>query len=129
MKYTKNFNKWNIKKKILDEKNAPNPKTRDIWWAYTGLNVGNEQNGGNKSFQRPVLIFKKFNKKIFLSLPLTNKEKDNKFHFKTIYNEKSSFIILSQIKLMSSKRLRRKIRRLDEQEFNKIQQKLKGLIF
>ena len=125
----KNFDNWNIKKKILDEKKAPNPKTRDIWWAYTGINIGNEQNGGNKSFQRPVLILKKFNNKIFLALPLTTKEKNDKFHFKTIYKEQPSFIILSQIKLMSSKRLRRKIRRLDRKEVDIIYQKLKEIIF
>ncbi len=128
MKYIKSFDKWNLKKKILDEKDAPNPKTRDIWWAYTGLNIGNEQNGGNKSFQRPILILKKFNSKISLTLPLTSKDKQGIYYHKLKTAKKHSTIILSQIKLTSNKRLRRKIERLKQEEFKEILDKTISLI-
>jgi len=128
MKYIKSFDKCNLKKKILDEKDAPNPKTRDIWWAYTGLNIGNEQNGGNKSFQRPILILKKFNSKISLTLPLTSKDKQGIYYHKLKTAKKHSTIILSQIKLTSNKRLRRKIERLKQEEFKEILDKTISLI-
>ena len=124
----KNFKNWNNKKIKLENKNGPNPKVRDIWWSYVGVNLGDEQDGGNKSFQRPVLILKKFNNRIFLALPLTSKEKNNKFHHKLQTAKVASNIILSQIRLMSTKRLRRKIERIEQEEFLEILEKVINLI-
>lgn len=36
---------------------------KDVWWASLGANIGHEEDGKNKKFERPVLILKKFNKK------------------------------------------------------------------
>ena len=38
------------------------PKTREIWWASLGQNIGVEINGKNDNFERPVVIIKVFNK-------------------------------------------------------------------
>ena len=69
---------------------------REIWWASIGANIGFEQNGKNENYERPVLIIKKFNKEIFWGLPLTSKEKSGKYYFATEYNQRKSFVILSQ---------------------------------
>ena len=39
-------------------------KEKDIWWASLGANIGHEQDGKNESFERPILVLKKFNKYI-----------------------------------------------------------------
>ncbi len=48
---------------------------REIWWAGIGSNVGHEEDGKNKGFERPVLILKKFNKYLVLIIPLSSKIK------------------------------------------------------
>lgn len=100
---------------------------REIWWASIGANIGFEQNGKNENYEHPVLIIKKFNKEIFWGLPLTSKEKFGKYYFVTEYNCKKSFVILSQLRVFSSKRLLRNIRLIPETEFMEIKQKIKGL--
>ena len=74
----KNFDNWNIKKKILDKNDVDDLKiffnNRQIWWCAVGNNIGLEQNGKGENFERPVLIFKKFNKNIFFGNTFNNKK-------------------------------------------------------
>lgn len=85
---------------------------REIWWASIGANIGYEENGKNDNYERPVLILKKFNKEIFWGLPLTSKEKTGKYYFTTTHNNKKYSVIISQLRILSSKRLLRNIRKL-----------------
>ncbi len=43
-------------------------REKEIWWASLGVNIGYEQDGKNRNFERPVLVLKKFNKNILLAL-------------------------------------------------------------
>ncbi len=53
----KRFDERNIlKKKIHRQKGEVFVKVREVWFAHLGVNVGNEEDGKGKSFQRPVLI-------------------------------------------------------------------------
>jgi mRNA-degrading endonuclease toxin of MazEF toxin-antitoxin module len=103
---------------------------REIWWAHLGQNVGSEINGKNQQFDRPVLIFKKFNKDMLWVLPMTTTEKDSKFYFATEYKEgqKQSKVVLSQIRTISSLRLIKKQRTLPEKEFKIVHEKLLELL-
>lgn len=101
---------------------------REIWWASLGVNIGYEQDGKNETFERPILIVKKFNKHIFWSLPLTSKEKTGKYYYQIEYAGEKSMIILSQLRLISSKRLIRKIRKLPADEFKKVKDILKSFL-
>ncbi len=127
----KNFDKWNKMKQVLNRKNVDDLKiffnNRQIWWCAVGNNIGLEQNGKGKNFERPVLIFKKFNKHIFLGIPLTTKEKNLNlpFYFKLIGAKIESIAILSQIRLFSSKRLLREIETIKPELFKKIKNQLK----
>lgn len=77
----KDFNNWNLLKKILDDKKSyPNIRQREIWWTSIGINIGHEENGKGGSYSRPVLVVRKFNKHIFLGVPLTTKIKDNPYY-------------------------------------------------
>jgi mRNA-degrading endonuclease toxin of MazEF toxin-antitoxin module len=101
---------------------------REIWWVSLGINIGFEQDGKHNNFERPVLVLKKFGAKTLWILPMTSKEKVGIFYYHIEYQGKNYFLILSQLKLISSKRLLRKIRTLSEDEFEDIKLKLKALI-
>jgi ABC-type oligopeptide transport system substrate-binding subunit len=74
----KDFINWIQYKIYLNtRKKFPKFKEGEIWWCSFGINVGIETDGKNDKFNRPVLVFKKFNSQQFLAIPLTSKEKNN----------------------------------------------------
>jgi len=99
-------------------------KEREVWYCYLGLNVGFEQDGKGDSFLRPVLVLRKFNKHLFLGLPLTTKIKNNPFYYKIYYNKKEQCVILSQIRSIDSKRLKNKTFIVSKEDFKKIKKRL-----
>ena len=123
----KNYRKWVKLKIALNNKKSENNvyfREKQIWWCSLGENIGCEQDGKNKNFERPILILKKFNKNVLLMLPVTSSDKRGMYYYQFSYNNKKYSIILSQIKLISSKRLLRKIRRIDDGDFDEIKKKL-----
>lgn len=125
----KSFDTWNEKKKVIN--NLPENTffhQREIWWCSLGVNVGQEQDGKNVLFERPVLILKKFNKNIFWALPISSSIKNNIFNFHITYQNQERSILLSQLRLMSSKRLLRKIHTLSPEEFRNLVVQLKDLL-
>lgn len=129
MEYIKDFDKWNKKKKAIDQKEVSGKiffNEREIWWGSLGLNIGFEQDGKNDDFERPLLIVKKFNRSIVWAVPLTSVAKDNNFHYKL--KSSGSFVILSQIRLVSTKRFLRLIETINENEFKEIIDKIKNLL-
>ena len=118
----KDFNKWNKEKQKVDNK-AINKKLyfhkREIWWCSTGLNIGVETDGKNDNFERPVIIIKKFNSEMIWILPLTTKE-NNKYTYKLETESVKSFVMLSQIKTISTKRLLRKIGQINNKDYQNI---------
>jgi len=126
----KNFDKWNIvKKDINKEKKTIGFSQYEIIFMKVGENIGYEQNGKGKDFLRPILVYKKFNNRVFLGIPLTSQAKDNKFHFEFEYKEtKKSFAILSQIKLFDIKRAKYRDGKISRYYFDKLQEKLLKLI-
>jgi mRNA-degrading endonuclease toxin of MazEF toxin-antitoxin module len=127
------FDDWNeIKKKIeINHKERPCkfPKEREVWICILGKNVGWEQNGTGTTFSRPILILKIFNNQMLWGVPLSSKQKSLDFYFNFIdpYNRKVS-VILAQLKLISIKRLDRKIYVLPKSEFHTIKNDLKNLL-
>ena len=127
----KDFDKWNTEKKIVNSKSVNRNLffyAREIWWCSAGLNVGVEADGKNENFERPILIVKKFNADMVWVLPLTTKEKNNQYHYKLKYNSMESWVILSQIKTISTKRLLRKVASITEVDFGEIIKKLQDIL-
>jgi mRNA interferase MazF len=123
----KNFDQWNKLKKVIDtEEKRTFFHEREVWFCKLGVNVGFEQDGKGDDFMRPVLIFKKFNKQIFIGIPLTTSLKTNKYHF--LLNNKKSAVILSQLRLIDTKRLSHRIEKVSENEISQIKEKLRDLI-
>jgi mRNA interferase MazF len=127
----KEFDKWNeIKKKIQQSNKIWTIKPREIYWVKIGKNIGYEMYGKDEEFLRPVLILKRFNKYSFLGIPLTSIEKNNDFYVKvTPYKkDKKSFVIISQIRFFSTKRIKSKFSKISQQEFENILEKVSKIV-
>jgi mRNA interferase MazF len=122
----KDYGKWHELKSYIEEHNGPLLfAEREIWWTSIGLNLGEEQDGKNEFFERPVLILKKFSKGIFWGLPTSSQLKDNEFNFQYSPDDaENTSILLSQLRVFSSKRLIRRVLRMNETEFNEIRGKI-----
>ena len=126
----KNYETWTpIKTKINNCNLRPmGYKERDIWHASIGENIGFEQDGKGKRFDRPVLILRGFNKKICSIIPLSTTEKRGKFYYafdgKT---GKISVSLLSQIKIIDTSRLRHKIGTINKEDFLRIKKEIINL--
>lgn len=124
------YNNWNEEKKSIS-KNETLIKFQQyqIIFMKVGANIGFEQDGKGEDYLRPVLVYKKFNNRVFLGVPLTSKEKNDKFHFEFEYKkDKKSFAILSQIKLFDIKRAKYYDGKISKNQFIKLQEKLLDLI-
>lgn len=123
----KNFDAWNEVKKTVDSR-IINSSTffheREVWWSSLGLNIGVESDGKNENYERPVLIIKKFNSHMVWVVPLT-KRSGNNMHYHQIHQVTGkSWVILSQLKTMSTKRLLRKMETLSQVGFDEILKKI-----
>jgi len=108
--YIKQFKIWSGYAELLDEKEFDNFfYEREVWWCALGVNIGSEQDGARETFERPVLIIKKIRKDLALIAPLTTKVAEYPYRIKTWCTGIESQIILDQIKIISSKRLLRKM--------------------
>lgn len=132
--HTKDFTKWHTLKSQLDElKNLPTFKEREMWWCSVGVNVGHEIDGKNRYFNRPVLVVRKFNRHIFLGVPVTTQMKNNPFYFPIDFMGKENkprerCIMLSHLRLYDSKRLHDKMGKLSHEQFTNVQTALSKMI-
>lgn len=114
----KDFDTWNGKKKFIEENHRlVYAYPREVWWCSLGINIGAEIDGKNEHFERPVIVLKVYNKETMLVLPVTTKEKKDAFHFETKMGERTVWVKLTQARVISNKRLLRKLDVLDEKQF------------
>lgn len=118
----KDFDAWNESKKRIDAGGAgPFFREREIWWAYLGLNIGSEQNGSGKRVQRPILILKGFSRTTCLIAPLTTSVSRHPYRISVgIVDGKEASAIISQIRVVDSRRFINRVAILDEQTFDRI---------
>jgi mRNA interferase MazF len=125
----KNFDTWNSFKKEIDLGEGKLYKARDIWWCSLGMNVGFEQDGTGKSYERPVVVLRGFSKAVCLVVPLTTSTKENKYHVALgEIDGKPAAAIISQIRLVDTKRFIDKIGMLDKEKFEEIKNAVKDLL-
>ena len=124
------FFRWSIEKIYIEfsQTKLIDFREREIWWCSVGINIGKEQNGKNKLYERPVLVIKKFNRNIAWVLPLTSKKKEGPYYHVITYDNKIATVILSQLRLVSVKRFRRKLSRVSTIQMTEIKNKIIGII-
>lgn len=117
----RNYVAW-YRLKAQIEQQVPRDKfhQREIWWCSLGANIGFEEDGKNEQFERPVLVVRKFNKELFLGVPLTTKEKDNRFYHPIKIGEQTGSVMISQVRVLSSRRLNRRLTRIGKKTFYEI---------
>ncbi len=122
----KNFETWNTEKTKLENfgHDTLSFHEREIWWCSIGLNLGDEQDGKNELFERPVLVLKKFNNKLAWVLPMSTKQKNGKYYHNLEHDGKIFSVILSQLRLISTKRFHRLVRKISPNQFLLIKNKL-----
>ena len=128
----KDFKTWSEQKEVIDYQIKNNEiyfREGDIWWSRLGANIGFEQDGKGESFSRPILILKKFNPFIFWAIPLSTKFKNNPYYVGCVSQKgEKRMAIISQIRLMSVKRLTDKIGVVKEVSFKTIRKAVKDLL-
>ena len=94
-----------------------------------GVNIGTESDGKGEEYRRPIIVVKGFNKQSFLGIALTGKKLEGKYYFYIgIVENREASVNLSQIRLFDSKRLVRKIGKLDEAKFKELVNKIIAMI-
>ena len=127
----KNFNEWNEQKKKADanDKYLPLYKEREIRWCRLGVNIGFEQDGTGKEFSRPVLILKGFSRHVCLVVPLTTSTKENPYYLSVgTIDGKNARVIISQIRLIDTRRLDQHITFIDKKLFETIRKTVKDML-
>lgn len=113
----KEFDAWNRVKKATDgalDETRPYFHDGEIWWVRLGVNVGYEIDGKSREFTRPVIVLKKYNQYSFLAVPLTTTQRPSPYRLPIgMVEGKPASVTLSQLRNIDSKRLVRKIGRLE----------------
>src|SRR3989338_886636 len=120
MEIVKQFLEWiKLKEKLHGNKYKPPLfKEGEIWWCSLGENIGSEINGKSDKFTRPVIVFRKLSSTTFLGVPTTTQARKGTWYVKITLHNKDTVAILSQIRILSYKRLYSKLGELDKKDFN-----------
>jgi mRNA interferase MazF len=125
----KDFEQWHRVKTGLDaRRRSPTFQERQIWWCSLGVNIGHEEDGKGDYATRPVLIVRKFNRRIFWGVPLTTQIKDRLHYHRVHFKGVEQCVMLSQMRLWEARRLRSEMGQLPEDQFEGIREALKALL-
>jgi mRNA interferase MazF len=117
----KKFINWfKLKPKLDKLTQGPLFQEREVWNCHWGVNVGFELDGKNEKFVRPVLVIKKLTHYTFLAIPLTSKLKEGSWYVKSYVKNIEGRYIISQIRIVDSRRLYNKIERIPEVDFMEV---------
>lgn len=128
----KQFDGWAKKKNSIHHtlKNKWVVK-REVWWCTLGVNIGSEEDGKGIDFLRPVLVIKVYGFTSAVVIPLSTVIKTGPFYFSLgkIGDEGGiSTALLSQMRLIDTKRFVEKIGKIDAEKFNEIKKAIQELL-
>lgn len=116
--WIKDFNGWNHHKQKLNKiKALPSFQERDIWRLSIGTNVGSEVDGKSRRYERPVVILRKFSGGSFLGVPMTSRKRTGSYYAKVLHNGRSSYALLSQVRVFDARRLLKRMYQMDSSRF------------
>jgi len=94
-----------------------------MWWCAFGMNIGSEQDG-----ERPALIVKRFSNQTFIVAPLTTSESSHPMRIPLgIVNGEKVSVVISQMRIIDTKRLINVIGYVDKEIFGKIRKTIRDL--
>lgn len=126
----KDFDGWNEQKKQVDAReDILLYHERDVRWCRLGTNIGFEQDGTGAGRARPVVVLKAFSRYACLVVPLTTSTKQNQYYVSIgRINDRPASAIISQLRLIDTKRLTVKITRLSKAKFDEIRKTIKEML-
>ena len=102
---------------------------REVWWCSLGVNVGFEQDGGGLEKQRPVLILKGLSRHTCLVVPLTSSAHTHQYRIPMgVFQGEKASAIISQIRVVDTKRLVEKIDYIDKTLFEIIRKAARDML-
>jgi mRNA-degrading endonuclease toxin of MazEF toxin-antitoxin module len=127
----KDFDGWDTQKKRLhyDSKTHGYYHEREIWWCTLGVNLGDEYDGKSSEYRRPVLILKGLSATTCLVVPLTSSQLRHHFRIQIgIVNGKTATAVITQLKVIDTKRLTKRICYLETSLFELVRKSAKDLL-
>src|SRR3989338_8801063 len=126
----KDFDNGNEKKKKIHNRvDAPFFHEREIWWCALGINIGFEQNGHGGEYLRPAIVLKGTSRQTCFIVPLTASLSKHPLRPSVgVVDGKEARALLSQMRLIDSKRLAKKIGYLDKNTFEQIKKAVKDIL-
>jgi len=117
----KDFDEWNTTKKQTHGEQPRLYTVREIWWCRLGVNIGSEQDGSGKFFLRPVVIVRGFGADTCLVIPLTTSRRIHPLRVSVgIIQEEQASALLSQIRVIDTRRLVEKVGFLEKDVFGRL---------
>lgn len=125
----KAFDAWNEEKKRIETEYGRFYTVREIWWCKIGVNVGSEQDGNGDFFLRPVVIIRSFGKRMCLIAPLTTSNHTHRLRIPVgIVAVKNATALISQIRVIDTRRFVEKIGFLEKEMFEKLRKSVKEVL-
>lgn len=117
----KDFDGWNEVKKKTDSEERRLYTVREIWWCRFGVNVGTEQDGRGEWYVRPCIILRGFGPDACLVVPLTTSVRKHLLRVSVgLVEGREARANLSQMRVVDTRRLERKIGFLGKEIFTNI---------
>jgi mRNA interferase MazF len=127
----KDFDNWNEKKKALNDLGESKLyHARELWWCNLGINVGFEEDGTGSDYERPILILKGLSANTCFVLPLTTSKNRHPMRIPIGIIEKEgkeNSVIISQMRIVDTRRLKDKIGFLDKEKFELIRKTIRNI--
>lgn len=126
----KDFDEWNKQKKKVDTQLAPPfPNEREVWWCKLGVNIGSEENGSGYAYARPIVILRGLSMETCLVIPLTTSSDKHRLRpYAGVVGERKARAILSQMRVVDTRRFTSKIGYLDKDIFEEIRKAVKDML-
>lgn len=126
----KAFDAWNERKKSIHQSGDRKLyHERQMWWCSLGTNIGFEQDGTGEDHQRPILILRSMSRETCYVVPLTASPKRHKYRIPIGDVEgRQAVALISQIRLIDTKRLVNKIGFLDQTTFEIVRKNARDVL-
>jgi mRNA interferase MazF len=125
--YIKDFDSWNDKKKEIEKEiRSISIRSGEIRWFSCGVNIGSEIDGKGESFTRPCLIVHVIGKMSALVIPMSSKKKEWAGRREIMHGESVDYLCIDQMKIVSQKRIFRRVGRISETKLSVIKKVVSG---